>query len=655
MSVKRQPTQILLAVLIAAGILSACAFDWQEVVLPPGLPAPTEPPAVIVSEPPPPSAHQMLAELIALDLPHRDMAALAERLRGVPKVPRLVPATPLHYEIGDRAPFWVSNWDTNQSRQITAVLMHKSPHLYLWVEQDAPVDLAALQRSADHFEAHTYPTNRRVFGSERPPGIEGDWRLHILHVRGLGATVGGYFSSADLVSRLAHPHSNERPMFYIDIDNITVGGSYYDGVLAHEFQHMIHWIQDPNEETWLNEGFSELAVFLSGYDPGLRLNLFLSNPDLQLNDFDYEKDGAAHYTASYLFALYLWEQFGEEVIRAIVAEPKNGPAGIEAVTTRQPNGRDFASLFADWAVALYLDDPALHDGRYGFNAATLSRSRPALAADLTAAPLPSTEQQVHQFASHYLRFTGDAPVTMVFSGTQQVPLLPTTPYDGGWFWWSNRGDNMNTTLTRSFDLTPVESATLEFWLWYDIEEDWDYAYVEVSADGGATWQILATPHTSDHNPTGNSYGPGYTGRSGGGEVSRWIHEQIDLSAFAGRPILVRFEVITDDAVQRPGLALDALSIPELGYSDSFESPDPAWQAAGFVRHNNLLPQHFIVQLIELGAEPRVSRLPIDGRGIGRWEIPLGDDVSEAVVIISGATPITVEPAAYAYQIVPVER
>ena len=646
-------TGILLAVIISAGALSACAFDWQERLLSATPPAPVEQPVVIASEPPPPSAHKMLAELIDLDLPQRDMAALAERLRDVPQIPRIVRHTPADYEIGDETPFWVSNWDTNESRQITAVLLHKSPHLTLWVEKGAEVDLVALQSSADYFETQTYPTNRRVFGSEWSPGVDGDVRLHILHARGLGANVGGYFSSADQVSSLAHQYSNEREMFYIDVDNITVGGSYYDGVLAHEFQHMIHWYQDRNEETWLNEGFSELAVFLNGFDPGLRQNLFLSNPDLQLNDFDYEKNGGAHYSASYLFALYLWEQFGEEVIRAIVAEPKNGPAGIEAVTRRQANGRDFASLFADWAAALYLDDPALRDGRYGFQATTLSR--PALVADLTATALPPTIDRVHQFASDYIRLTGDSPVTMVFTGTQQVPLLPTTAHHGEWFWWSNRGDDIDTTLTRAFDLTPVENATLEYWLWYDIEEDWDYAYVQVSADDGATWQILATPHTSNRNPTGNSYGPGYTGRSGGGEVPRWIHEQIDLGAFAGRPILVRFEYITDDAMQRPGMILDALSIPELGYSDSLESQFSDWEAAGFVRHNNVLPQLFIVQLIELGEKPRVSRLPIDGRGIGRWEIPLGNDLGEAVVIISGATPITVEPAAYAYQVVPVER
>jgi hypothetical protein len=205
-------------------------------------------------------------------------------------------------------------------------------------------------------------------------------------------------------------------------------------------------------------------------------------------------------------------------------------------------------------------------------------------------------------------------------------------------------------LTRAFDLTAVERATLDYWLWYDIEEDWDYAYVEVSVDGGATWEILSTPHTSDHNPTGNSFGPGYTGLSGGGDVPEWIHEQIDLSTYAGKTILVRFEYTADDALQRPGFVLDAVSVPELGYSDGFEEPTSDWEAVGFVRHNNIMPQTFVVQLIELGQTPRVSRLPVDEQGRGRWEIPLGAELGEAVVIVSGVTPITLEPAAYAYRL-----
>ena len=94
--------------------------------------------------------------------------------------------------------------------------------------------------------------------------------------------------------------------------------------------------------------------------------------------------------------------------------------------------------------------------------------------------------------------------------------VPTQAHIGDSFWWSNRGDNVDTWLTRELDLSAVTGATLRFWTWFDIEKAWDYAYVTISKDGGKTWDVLQGIHASTENPLGNSYGPGYTGGSGSG-------------------------------------------------------------------------------------------------------------------------------------------
>ena len=110
--------------------------------------------------------------------------------------------------------------------------------------------------SIDHFAEVSYPAEVALFGSEWKPGVDNDPRLHVLHATGIGAGVAGYYSSADQYSRLANDFSNEKEMFYINLDwlNRTRDYDYYETVLAHEFQHMIHWYNDRNEETWLNEG-----------------------------------------------------------------------------------------------------------------------------------------------------------------------------------------------------------------------------------------------------------------------------------------------------------------------------------------------------------------------------------------------------------------
>ena len=70
-------------------------------------------------------------------------------------------------------------------------------------------------------------------------------------------------------------------------------------------------------------------------------------------------------------------------------------------------------------------------------------------------------------------------------------------------------------MTREFDLSSLQQATLTFTAWYSIEENWDYAYVQVSTDGGSTWDILQGSLASTDNPSLNAYGPGYTGESEG--------------------------------------------------------------------------------------------------------------------------------------------
>ena len=73
-------------------------------------------------------------------------------------------------------------------------------------------------------------------------------------------------------------------MFYISADsgNAKPNSTFYDGTLAHEFQHMIHWANDRNEDSWVNEGMSELASYLNGFDPGGADAAYTQKPDTQL-------------------------------------------------------------------------------------------------------------------------------------------------------------------------------------------------------------------------------------------------------------------------------------------------------------------------------------------------------------------------------------
>ena len=199
-------------------------------------------------------------------------------------IPIVVNATPPSYKVGDKAQFWVSNSDTQEHFQVTAELRYMTDHVAMWVEQGVKFNQRDLEASANRFEQKTYPTNREFFGSEWTPGVDNDVRLNILHARGMGDTVAGYYSSADEYSRKVNEYSNEREMFYVSAEsgNAKPNSEFYDGTLAHEFQHMIHWANDRNEDSWVNEGMSELASYLNGFDPGGMEIAYAELPDTQL-------------------------------------------------------------------------------------------------------------------------------------------------------------------------------------------------------------------------------------------------------------------------------------------------------------------------------------------------------------------------------------
>jgi hypothetical protein len=231
------------------------------------------------------------------------------------------------------------------------------------------------------------------------------------------------------------------------------------------------------------------------------------------------------------------------------------------------------------------------------------------------------------------------------------------PHGGRYVFWGNRNDESDTTLTREFDLTSLTSATLSYWMWAQIEKDFDYAYVEVSTNGGQTWQSLKTPSGTDTNPTGANFGWGYTGASGGGDPehndpSQWIKEIVDISAYAGQKILVRFEYVTDAALTYGGLVLDDISIPELNYTANFEQDDGGWAGTGFVRIDNLLPQTFVVQVIKQGNSGKnttVERMSLDANNQGSLTLNLSGS-EKAVLVVSGTTPFTTEVASYQFEV-----
>jgi hypothetical protein len=591
--------------------------------------------------------------LKSIEIPINDPIDIAERLEGKENIPLTLPVEDLDREVGEQDTFWVSNTDTAENFQIEATLAAVTDHLYFWVENGVDYSQSALDKLAREFEEVIYPTNQEFFGSEWFPGVDEDPHLYVIYARGLGSNLAGYYSSIDEYHPMVHEFSNAHETFMLSADNAGLDEGYTYGVLAHEFQHMIHWYRDRNETSWLNEGFAELATLLTGQRQGPTHDYFFAqNPDIQLNDWPNDPNATVpHYGNSFLFVTYFMDRFGSDATKAVVASRLNGLESIDEVLSDleivdQDTGIPIRAddVFLDWVVTNYLKDEYNVTERFSYI------SYPEVPAffsteNIDGCSLDQIQRDVRQYAADYIEIGCQNDFTIEFSGQEDVKLIPQDPHSGSFAFWSNKGDHSNMRLTREFDFSDHSGPiTLSYWTWYDLEDDYDYVFLEISTDG-ENWRIIRTPSSTSENPSGNSYGWGYNGLSGGDGV--WIREEVDLSGYAGEVIQLRFEYITDAAVHGEGFLLDDVTIEEIDYEADFEKDAGGWYAEGFVRIENVLPQSYRLALLHLGAVPRVEFVTVSANNT--IEIPVSPSEtgsSSTVLVVSGTTRFTRQPANY---------
>lgn len=612
-----------------------------------------DPSPPLIMTPPPDTAYQTLTAFLEADVPERDLMALTERFKGM-EVPLVAQTGATEYQMGQIETFWYKNQNSGRNEQVETRLVYRSAGLNMWVELNQRIDVAETNAAAANLENVIFPLVRDLFGTEWQPGVDGDNRVNILHLKEIGGGTVGYFAAADEYVNTVNPYSNQREMIYVSLEYADIGSEAYYGLIAHEMQHLIQWHTDPNEAYWLDEGMGELASHTAGFADSDGTDYeaaFMALPDIQLTNFDRSDPAAepAHYGASLLFTTYFRDRFGEDATLALVQHEANGFAGFDAVLADLGVELTADQLFADWLIANYLYGHGRGEGVYTY-AEGLELGKLDAAASHTRFPVAQTAA-VHQFGADYLGLQSGSPLTVVFTGTQQVQLVDAQPHSGNFYWATYPADKSDMTLTRPFDLTGLEKAILTFWTWYDIEAGWDYGYVAVSSDNGQTWTPLTTASTTLNNPEGNSFGPGYTGISGGGETPVWVQESADLTPYTGQEVLIRFEYVTDEGVHEQGFIVDDIAIPELGYLDDAEAGDGGWEAAGFVRHSNILPQTFLVQAILLSNNAlQIIPLELETNQQGQWVLPMSREWNRAVLVIAGVTPVTTGAAAYQYTI-----
>lgn len=177
--------------------------------------------------------------------------------------------------------------------------------------------------------------------------------------------------------------------------------------------------------------------------------------------------------------------------------------------------------------------------------------------------------------------TADKQALLVELPKKQQRTDIVAPAEGSSQWWSNMGDDLKNTLTRSVDLTGKKSAALSLKGWWDIEADYDFLYTEVSTDGGATWTALGGTADGAAIPADASGSPSLTGVSGA-----WKSLNFPLDAYAGKKIDLRFRYQTDGGAGGKGFTADAVNLTADGatvFADGAENGDNGWTGKGFSR------------------------------------------------------------------------
>ncbi|MBM3320709.1 MAG: T9SS type A sorting domain-containing protein [Candidatus Eisenbacteria bacterium] len=351
--------------------------------------------------------------------------------RGGPSraVPRKAMTPPPDPSVGDSWNWYI--WKLNGPPQAvirSCTVRGEGVNCYVVVE-DSQWNVNVHQEQVDtilaRFDSHSpgpypdkgiYDLDTLAFGPP-PDELDNDPKIYILYYD-FDVNADGFFWYFDQYPDGTFPYaSNECEVVYINCSDHDVAGDYLLAVVAHEFEHMIHWNMDEDEVAWVDEGCAELAMWLYG-NPDV-ISGFNTNPHDPLVTWG----GAwTDYIQTYLWTLYFHERYGGlSSIRRVVAEWQNSTAGYDAVLSSLGYGVSFTDVFGDWVVANFLDDTTLADGRYGYVGEDLPSF---VAVEHSSYPVGPVNMNVPITACRYRRLLNGSPMELLFDGSDDAIWKP---------------------------------------------------------------------------------------------------------------------------------------------------------------------------------------------------------------------------------------
>ncbi|HEY1316770.1 MAG TPA: hypothetical protein VGF10_06105 [Gaiella sp.] len=396
----------------------------------------------------------------------------------------------------------------------------------------------------------------------------------------------------------------------------------YEGTFAHEYQHLLESYEDPDEVNWINEGLSDWAQSLVGYvKPSTpiqqigydsHIQCFLGwlsvqtpanpnpskgGPENSLTRWGDQGDGEilCDYGAAYTMMEFLAGRYGVKFMSALHDDDGNGFVGLQDVLNDTGHDKVEASdVLHDWSLMVALDGLIDDGAKIKGNPKEKKVTAPTLDAtinwdnpdayDTPGAPSNGADYvRLRDSGGQYL--SGGQIAQLSFQGESTLPTRPVMwsvdaapPLGGasatsGPALYSGAADDRDEAIVRPITVGTGANATLSFDALWNEEEGWDFGFVQVSTDGGGSYDSVACTDTTteinpDALPTAQDNIPGFTGYSGA-----WKPEKCDLSAYAGQNVLLAFRTFNDPAslgtvaTIPPGFWIDNVELGTTSLSD----------------------------------------------------------------------------------------
>lgn len=251
-----------------------------------------------------------------------------------------------------------------------------------------------------------------------------------------GSYVAGYFDPLDLSSTTGENGGNHSEILYIDTDpGLSQNFKQTITTAAHELQHLLHAGADPNENTWLNEGMSEVTAHLFGLQ-ARPFSFFLENPNRTLTRFEYDDENVvADYAKVGLWTLYLYTQFGTDFLKNTVRNTQDGISSINTELSQANTGLTFTEVYSNWTVATVghnLLPASAATARYRYDGFSIPPVEPALT--ISQFPAIAKSAQIKNLSMSYIRFFGGENLDVQFSAPTDLTVDGTLILSDGTNW-----------------------------------------------------------------------------------------------------------------------------------------------------------------------------------------------------------------------------